>query len=146
MSCDVASKICLASAAGGHATFGGAACTRIARDVYRDDGRRHRRCHRQSDKISHIEIQDDRIDTVISHIDTVMLHIVTVILRSASISILSSCHLVDRMTRSYLVTLVIGTVKVLGTVMNVADDGGGGGGVGGVAREARPSTRQLWCL
>jgi hypothetical protein len=50
------------------------------------------------------------------------------------------------MTRSYFVTLVIGTVKVLGTVMNVADDGGGGGGVGGVAREARPSTRQLWCL
>ena len=52
----------------------------------------------QSDKISHI-------DTVIFHIDTVIFHIDTVILRSSSISMLSSCHLVDRMTRSYLVTL-----------------------------------------
>ena len=56
----------------------------------------------QSDKISHI-------DTVISYINTDISHIDTVILRSSSISILSSCHPVDRMTRSYLVTLVPAT-------------------------------------
>ena len=54
-----------------------------------------------------------------------------------------STELMDAVTAA-----VIGTVKVLGTVMNAADDGGGGGGGsgGGVAREAGPSTRQLWCL
>jgi hypothetical protein len=51
---------------------------------------------RQSDKISHNDIiRDDHIDTVID----------TVILVSFSISILSFCHLVDRITRQYLVTL-----------------------------------------
>ena len=53
---------------------------------------------RQSDEIFHIDI-------VIFHIDTAIFHIDTVILRSASMSILSSCHLVDMMTKSYLVTL-----------------------------------------
>ena len=70
----------------------------------------------QSDKISHIDTVIFRMDTVIScidtvtfrvifHIDTVMFHIDTVMLRSASKLIPSSCHLVDRMTISYLVTL-----------------------------------------
>jgi len=54
----------------------------------------------QSDKISHI-------DAVIFHIDTVSFHIDTAILGSSSISILSFCHLVDRMTRSYLVTPIM---------------------------------------
>ena len=38
----------------------------------------------------------------------IIFHIDTVIVRSCYISILSSCHCVDRMTRSYLVTLVSG--------------------------------------
>ena len=64
----------------------------------RAGGERGARHLNQSDKISHI-------DTVIFHIDTVIFHIDTVILRSSSISILPSCHLVDMMTGSYLVTL-----------------------------------------
>jgi len=48
-----------------------------------------------------------------SHIDTVIFHIDTVISRSASISILSPCHLVDRMTRSCLVTLLSGSFTTL---------------------------------
>jgi hypothetical protein len=46
--------------AGHTATCARASCTRRART---------RATSRQSDKISHIDIQDDRIDTVISHID-----------------------------------------------------------------------------
>jgi len=53
-----------------------------------------------------------RIDGVIFHIDVVNFHIDLdsfdfdiVNLRSAPISILSSCHPVDRMARSYFVTL-----------------------------------------
>ena len=53
----------------------------------------------QSDKISHIDTVISDVDTVISHIDTVISHTDTVIL--------SSCHLVDRMTSSYLVTLLM---------------------------------------
>ena len=52
----------------------------------------------QSDSISHV-------DTVISHIDIVIFRNDTAILRSSSISILSYCHIVDVMIRSYLVTL-----------------------------------------
>ena len=55
--------------------------------------------------MSHIDVVIFRIDAVISHIDAVIFHMDTVISLSASQSILSSCHLVDRMTRSYLVTL-----------------------------------------
>jgi hypothetical protein len=41
----------------------------------------------------------------IFHIDIVIFHIDDVIVWSSSISILSSCHLVDMMTISYFVTL-----------------------------------------
>jgi len=60
----------------------------------------------QSVKISHIDTVIFHVDTDIFHIDTVIFHIDTDIIRSSSISILSSCHLVDRMIRSYLITLL----------------------------------------
>jgi len=53
---------------------------------------------------------DTRPDTefeVNFHIDIVIFHIDTVMLSSTSMSILSSCHLVDMMTGSYLVTLPV---------------------------------------
>jgi hypothetical protein len=46
--------------------------------------------------------------TVIVHIVTVIFRIDTVIFRSCSTLKLSSCHIVDVMTRSYLVSLVSG--------------------------------------
>ena len=72
----------------------------------------------QSDKISHIVTRtvifhidavifhvDNvifHIDTVIFHVDTVIFHIDTGILRASSISILASCHLVDRQSKKEL--------------------------------------------
>jgi hypothetical protein len=60
----------------------------------------------QIDKISRIDTFIFHINAVIFHIDAVIFCLDTVILRSASISLLSSCHLVDWMTRSYFVTLL----------------------------------------
>ena len=52
--------------------------------------------------IFHVDNVIFHIDTVIFHVDTVIFHIGTVILTASSISILASCHLVDRQSKKEL--------------------------------------------